>query len=108
MNSINFKEINEARETLELSESATLDEIKSAFRCLSKRWHPDSCRQNKKLCHKKMKEINKAHKTLLKYIENYRYSFSREKVTEGSIEERWMKQYGSDPLWGLGWDNNEK
>ena len=104
MDKINFKEINKARETLELPGLATFEEIKGAFRRLSKKWHPDSCKKSEKLCHKKMKEINKAHRTLLNYVENYRYSFSKEKITQDSIEERWMRQYGCDPLWGLGWD----
>ncbi len=109
MSDINFKEVNEAREVLELPDKATLEEIKNAYRRLSKKWHPDKCKKrDEKLCHKKMKEINKAHKTLLKYVENYRYSFSKEKITQDSLEERWMRQFGSDPLWGLGWDNNEK
>jgi hypothetical protein len=49
-----------------------------------------------------MKEINKAHKTILKYIEDYRYSFREEKVIEDSPEERWKAQFGNDPTWGTG------
>ena len=106
MDKINFEEINDSREILELGEIATLEEIKSAYRRLSKKWHPDRCKKRKeKLCHKKMKEINKAYKNLLEYIENYHYSFSKEKVIEDSPEERWKRQFGNDPFWGLGWDN---
>jgi len=94
-----FAEIDKARRILELGEKATLDEIKKAYRRLSKKWHPDKCQEkDKELCHEKMKEINKAYKTIMKYVEGYRYSFQEEKVVEDSPEERWKKQFGEGAL----------
>ncbi|MEE8637443.1 MAG: DnaJ domain-containing protein [Candidatus Margulisiibacteriota bacterium] len=103
MSKISFEEIDRARKTLELEDKVTLEEIKRAHRRLSKKWHPDKCKKkDKELCHEKMKEINKAYKIVLKYIEDYRFSFAKEKVIEESPEERWKAQFGSDPLWGTG------
>ena len=96
--------IEQARKTLELGEKATIKEVKSAFRSLTKRWHPDKCKKkSKQACHEKMKEINQAYKTIMKYIEGYNYSFSEEKVAEDDPQARWQKQFGKDPLWGEGW-----
>jgi len=97
-------EIDRARRILELGEKASLKEIRAAYRVLSKKWHPDKCKKkDERECHEKMKEINKAYKTILHYIENYNYSFAEEKVLEDSPEERWKKQFGRDPTWGEGW-----
>lgn len=98
-------DIERARIILELGEKATLKEIKSSFRSLSKQWHPDKCgKKDKKECHQKMKEINWANKVIMKYVEDYNYSFAEEKVSEDNPEARWKKQFGKDPLWGPGWD----
>lgn len=98
-------DIRNACRVLELGEKATLKEIKAAYRVLSKRWHPDKCRKkDKSICHEKMKEINRAYKTIMKYIDDYNYSFAEEKVSEENPEERWRKQFGRDPLWGPGWE----
>ena len=98
-----FEEINKARKILGLSDGATLKEIKDAYRYQSKKWHPDKCKKkDQKDCHEKMKEINKAYKTILRYVDDYRYSLTEEKVMEENPEERWKKQFGSDPLWGMG------
>ena len=103
MKEISFEEIDKARKVLGLGEKATLVEVKSAHRALSKKWHPDKCeKKEQKICHEKMKEINKAFQIVLKYIENYRYSFAEEKVIEESAEERWKRQFSGDPLWGTG------
>jgi molecular chaperone DnaJ len=48
---------------LGVSENATQDEIKSAFRRLAKQWHPD-VNSDKATAEKKFKEINEAHSVL--------------------------------------------
>jgi uncharacterized protein YukE len=100
---ISFEEIDRTRKTLELEDKATLEEIKRAHRRLSKKWHPDKCKKkDQKICHEKMKEINRAYKIIMKYIDDYNYSFEQERVIEESPEERWKAQFGGDPLWGTG------
>ena len=103
MSKISFEEIDKTRKILELSEKATLAEIKEVHRRLSKKWHPDGCKKkDQKICHEKMKEINRAYKIIMKYINDYNYSFEQERIVGESPEERWKKQFGNDPLWGTG------
>jgi len=103
MTNISFEEIEAARNVLGLPEKATLESIKTAHRRLCKKWHPDKCKdKDREICHEKMKAINKAYRTISKYIENYSYSFAKEKVIEDSPEERWKAQFGNDPTWGAG------
>ena len=98
------EEIDQARKSLGLGESASLKEIKKAYRSLSRKWHPDKCKKNDaKKCNEKMKEINHAYKLIMKYIEGYNFSFTEEKVCEDSPEARWKKQFGKDPIWGEKW-----
>lgn len=100
---LSFEEIDKARKVLKLAEKATLEEIKRSHRQLVQKWHPDKCKKkDQELCREKMEEINKAYKIILKYIENYHYSFAEEKVVEENPEERWKRQFFNDPLWGMG------
>lgn len=50
-------------ETLGVSKSATADEIKSAFRKLARKFHPDTA-EDKKSAEEKFKEINEAYEVL--------------------------------------------
>jgi len=97
--------INEARKILGLADRASLKEIKEAFWSQTRKWHPDKCKKkDKNICHEKMKEINKAYKVIMSYVENYNYSFNDETVWEDNPEERWKKRFGRDPIWGEGWE----
>jgi len=51
-------------ETLEVSRNATPEEIKTAYKNLSKKWHPDKNPGNKEEAEEKFKEINHAHQVL--------------------------------------------
>ena len=42
-----YQELTEAREVLELPEQTTLKNIKSQYKKLLKKWHPDKCREEK-------------------------------------------------------------
>jgi DnaJ like chaperone protein len=57
-------------ETLGVSENASADEIKKAYRKLSMKYHPDKVRhlgeEFQKIAEEKMKEINAAHDYLEK------------------------------------------
>lgn len=97
-------EIDKARRILELGEKASLKEIRTAYRALIKKWHPDRCKEEDwEICHEKMKEINQAYKIILKYIEDYNYSFSEEKISEDNPQVFWEKRFGGDPSWGGEW-----
>ena len=99
---IDFADIDRARRLLGLGEEATLEEIRSAFKRLARSFHPDHCKEDKEGCEERYKEISAAYNLLLKYCENYRYSFKKEDVSR----QRWsgeayrhLKQF-YDGWWG--------
>lgn len=82
-----FKQIDEARKLLVLSEEATLEEIKEAYRNLSLKYHPDRCKEaDKKRCEQMLKKINYAKDTILSYCTNYRYSFKEREVKKNTMD----------------------
>ncbi len=94
---MNFAELQQALAVFGLSGRASLAEIKSRHRELVRRHHPDSgaATDSDLMC-----EINAAHRVLLDYCLNYRYSFAEEEFYEQNPDERLLRQFGDDPLWG--------
>jgi len=85
---INLREVEEARKLLGLPEEATLKEIKSAYRKLSLKYHPDKCsRKNQKECEDMFKKINWAHDILMGYCASYKYSFKKNDVENEHLPE---------------------
>jgi len=96
-----YQEITEARKLLGLSERATMQEIKAAYRRMVSRWHPDRCGEDKENCREMTQKINAAYRVIRDYCANYQYSFSPEEI-ENYItkEEWWAERFGNGPLWG--------
>ncbi len=98
-----FKQIDEARKLLGLSESATFQEIREAYRRSSLKYHPDKCKgKSKKECEEMFKKINQANETLMTYCANYRFSFEEEKVKEAKSDKEMnehLKRF-YDGWWG--------
>jgi len=63
---VSFKEIDEARNMLELGEETTLNEIKESYRKLAQKYHPDNDPNNPDL-EKKFENITKAYKLLVSF-----------------------------------------
>jgi DnaJ-class molecular chaperone len=98
-----YQEITMARKLLELSEKASMADIKANYRRLLAEWHPDKCVDEKEKCIEKTREIIAAYKTILDYCNCYQYSFSEETVKRHlSPEQWWSDRFGDDPLWGKG------
>ncbi len=96
-----YEEIEEARKILGISEEATIEEIKRAYRLLLKKWHPDKKREDEEKCNEMIHKIVKAYKIIMNYCNNYKISFSRESVIKHlSDEDWWYERFGEDPLWG--------
>ncbi|MFQ5915298.1 MAG: GvpL/GvpF family gas vesicle protein, partial [Nitrospinota bacterium] len=89
-----FELIDGARKRLGLGEQASLDEIKSAYRNLAVRHHPDK-NPHLQQSAERFKEIVSAYETLVAYCRNYRYSFRREAV-EGSFSFAAPDGWGED------------
>ncbi|HDQ44130.1 MAG TPA: J domain-containing protein [bacterium] len=96
-----FKQIDEARKTFGLPESATLEEIKNAYRRLAIRYHPDKCpEEDKSHCEAEFRKVTRARDLLLHYCAGYRFSFRREDVEGVRLDEEFgydhMKQFYDD------------
>lgn len=71
---ITYKEFEKAVETLGLIGVETKDGIKKRYQKLSHEFHPDKEGGSAE----KFQEINKAYKILIKYVDNFRFRFSKE------------------------------
>ena len=97
------KEIEQAARELELGESATIPEIKEAYRRLSLKYHPDKCgSRDKKECEEKFKRINNASRVLIEYCLGYRLPLKDisggERDEEARMKEHMKRFY--DGWWG--------
>jgi len=98
MDELTFNKIDRARKLLGLGESATLEEVKEAYRGKAKKFHPDKKHTDKKKIYgEKMVQINWAYETILKYIEEYAFSFRKEDIEKNSPG-RDMKRFSEDWL----------
>ncbi len=78
-----FEDIDKAIKTFGLGETATLAEIKQAYRRLSLKYHPDKCAdRDRQECEEMFKRINWANRILMSYCASYRYSFAEKDVKE--------------------------
>jgi curved DNA-binding protein CbpA len=90
----NFTEIDEARKLLGLSETATLKEIKRAYKTLAHRHHPDKhSGAAGKETEEKMRRLNGAYKLLMDYCNNYNYSFREEDVARAYPHDEYLRRY---------------
>ena len=87
-----FEEIDGARRLLGLGETATLKEIKQAYRRMVKRRHPDVAR-NSEGADEKTGELNRAFRLLTDYCPSYRYGFAEEDVHRAYPEEGVTERY---------------
>ena len=90
---VNFNEIEEARKLLGLSEAATLNEIKIAYRTLAHRHHPDKHGGDDSNESEAMKRLNWAYKLLIDYCENYKYSFREEDIARTYSYDEYLKTF---------------
>ena len=99
----NFRQIDEARRLLGLDESASLEDIKHAYRQLSLKYHPDRLQdKEKRQSEEIMKKINHAKDILLIYCANYRYSFKERDVKVSNFDKetyQHLKRF-YDGWWG--------
>jgi len=84
---MDFEKIDKARRVLGLGNTATMKEIKEAYRKLALQHHPDRCSIDRAECEARLKEINRAKDTLLQYCSSYRYSFKKPDVEKTLISE---------------------
>jgi len=89
---VDFQDIDEARKLLGLGRAATLQEIKSAYRRLAHRHHPDKHDGDSQENDEMMKKLNIAYRLLLDYCADYKYNFDEEDVARNFPHEQdWRK-----------------
>ena len=91
-----YQELEAALETFDITERATLEQIKQRHRELVKRHHPD---QSDAADPALIRKINDAYAILTTYCAGYRYCFSEAEFLEQNPGERLRRQFGWDPLW---------
>lgn len=92
-------------ETLGLSEGASADEVRKAFRRLARKYHPD-VNPGDKGAESKFKEINEAHEVLSDPKKRQEYDAFRSGVFPGAAGNgpfRWSWGTGADPGEGAPW-----
>ncbi|NMB65236.1 MAG: J domain-containing protein [Spirochaetes bacterium] len=102
--SIDYQKIEEAAKLLELGDRASLQQVKHAYRKLMQKWHPDHCKEDKKLCDEMTKKLTEAYKLLIEFCYSYRIPLTELKLVEElgneDPEAFWKRKFGSDPHWG--------
>jgi len=101
---IDFKDIDRARKILDLEETASMQQIKSKYRELLLKYHPDKHNNSprKKMYEEKIKDINNSYEILIGYCVKYPISFDIGKVREveeGEYERQHLKRFYDD-WWG--------
>ena len=89
----NFNEIEGAGKLLGLGEAATLKEIKSAYRRMAHRHHPDKRSGRDRAENETMKRLNWAYKLIMDYCANYKYTFREEDVTRTYPNDEYLRRY---------------
>jgi DnaJ-class molecular chaperone len=80
--------IAQALEILELPKLITKEDIKKQYHFLAKKHHPDLGGDIER-----MEKINEAYRTLMKYIEEFRYTFDEEEISKQFPEVDYVKQH---------------
>jgi DnaJ-class molecular chaperone len=81
-----------AKSLLGLREKSSLHEIKSKYKNLMKKWHPDKHKDDIDKATKMSANINEAYKIILEYTKNYEYPFDEESLKKAhQSPAEWMK-----------------
>ncbi|HAX18350.1 MAG TPA: hypothetical protein DCY00_07140 [Actinobacteria bacterium] len=91
---ISFKDINNARKVLGLSDVSDIEYIKSRHRKLILELHPDKHQNSsdRNLYEERVKEINLAYKTIMDYCMKYPISF-KENNFKDNEEKKYMDEH---------------
>jgi len=93
--------LQKAIKTMKLELPISYLDVKTQYKKLLKKWHPDKCDKSSEICKQKTIEIIDANKLLIDYIENYKFKFDATEMEKNeSIDKWWFKKFGNDSLWG--------
>lgn len=97
-----WEQLRAARELLELESSASLEEIKLAYRRLAKVHHPDLAGVAPVAGAIAMPRLTEAYRILTDHCCRYRIPLEPTGEEARDDEEWWLHRFGNDPLWGKG------
>lgn len=91
-----YEKIIKAKTLLGLRDSASLAEIKTRYRTLMQKWHPDRHQNNADQATQMSAKINEAYTVILEYCNNYEYRFDEEFLESQTLtpQEWWAKKFG--------------
>ncbi|MGV1100162.1 J domain-containing protein [Thiovibrio sp. JS02] len=101
-----WKKIVAAKNLLGLADTATLSEIKAAYRRSAKKHHPDLAGRGASAAgaapELEMHRLSEAYQMLMAYCARYKIPLvpGEDQPLEG--EDWWMERFGDDPLWSPG------
>mgnify|MGYP001044037339 CR=1 FL=1 len=87
-----FNQIDAARKLLGLGDTATLRDIKRAYKTLAQNHHPDKA-GNEAEQSDVMQRLNWAYKLLMDYCDDYAYSFKEEDVARTYPHDEYLRKY---------------
>lgn len=93
-----FTKIVKAKTVLGLGEKATLGEIKSRYKKLMKKWHPDNNKDDVTTANNMSTDINEAYDIIMQYCKNFEFPFDEESLKHHTIspKEWWNDKFGQD------------
>lgn len=98
-----WEQIAKAAQILGLEGQATLDEIKRAFRHLSKKHHPDLKKASQGSAKEtEMYKITEAYQLLLEYCANFAFPLAPAEDEPLEGEDWWFERFGQDHHGGKG------
>ncbi len=97
MNQYSFEDLLKSKTLLGLRDKATIAEIKSNYKHLMKKWHPDKHPDNIEQATKMSTLINEAYRTIMQYVKDYEYDFDEEtlKKKTQSPQEWWDERFNT-------------
>jgi len=86
-----------AKTLLGLRETSSLKEIKNKYKLLIKKWHPDKHKDEMQKATQMSMQINEAYEIILKYCNEYEYSFYEDTIKKASYspQEWWHDKFGN-------------
>ncbi|PLX97177.1 MAG: molecular chaperone DnaJ [Desulfuromonas sp.] len=92
-----YGELQRACQTLGVGERASLQEVKERYRERVRTAHPDVAPEADEMT---IRELNAAYRLLRQYCQGYRFDFSQAAFDAQHPEERLLRQFAQDPVWG--------
>jgi DnaJ-class molecular chaperone len=91
-----YESILKAKTLLGLHDKASLAEIKTRYKNMMHRWHPDKHPDDTDAANAMSARINDAYRILLEYVKQYEYRFDEEYLKEKyqSPQEWWVNKFG--------------